>query len=418
VDEALYKEALRAYESGDFRAAAKGFLAAAGKGVEGNGGAYHMAGNSLFRLRKYSDALTVYGHALKDELYDKRGPVVANLAAVHSALGDYAAAVECYNEALHDPGYETHYRALLGLADALVEMGRISEAGGAYRQAALDSANPDPGKALNNLGLCFMSLGRPADAVEAYKAALGFESYTNRGRALANLGIAFAALSQHADAIRAFEKAIELHGHTLSENAAKTLEESRVAIADTTSDPPEKIKGWQTGEISPVENIPESAFFTRTEEEMKTIDKEASRRERVERGSGRNPWRRVAVIVSVLIFVAGVIVALYFAGYGFPAQTMTVNGMLAARAEGEDVKRYWVAVPSEDVDAEMAKIPPIEEYTIEGVDRAAKTSSVRVLVKPKGDGTPLRYDIALTREGVGWKVSGITSYWRMPQDSP
>ncbi|MBS3974408.1 MAG: tetratricopeptide repeat protein [Actinobacteria bacterium] len=417
MDEARYKEALRAYESGDFRAAAKGFLAAAGKGVEGNGSAYHMAGNSLFRLRRYSDALTIYGHALKDELYDKRGSVLANLAAAHSALGDYAAAAHCYEEALQDPGYDRQYRALLGLAGALLEMGRISDAAGAYRQAALDSDNPDPGKALNNLGLCFMSLGRPADAVEAYKAALGFESYANRGRALANLGIAFSALSQHADAIRAFEKAIELHGHTLSPSAAKALEESRLAIAEAATAPSETIEGWQTGEMPPVEDVSVSAFFTRTEEEMKAIDKETSRRERIERGAGRNPWRRVAMIASLLIFVVGAVAALYFAGYGFPTQEMTVSGMLSARAEGEEVEGYWVAVPSGDVDAEMAKIPPIEEYTIEGIDRAAGVSSVRILVTPKGGGTPLRYDIALTREGVGWKASGITSYWRTPQDS-
>ncbi len=93
---ARFDEAKKEYDSGDFRSAAKGFLAAAGRETEGVGAAYHMAGNSLMRLRRYGDAVTVYGHALRDDLYDKRGSVRANLAAALVAQGDYALAIEEY----------------------------------------------------------------------------------------------------------------------------------------------------------------------------------------------------------------------------------------------------------------------------------------------------------------------------------
>ena len=61
------------------------FLGAAGRGAEGNGAAYHMAGNSLIHLRRYQDAVTVYGHALRDSIYDRRGAVFANLGAAYAA---------------------------------------------------------------------------------------------------------------------------------------------------------------------------------------------------------------------------------------------------------------------------------------------------------------------------------------------
>lgn len=437
MDETRFAEAKASYDAGDYRTAAKGFLAAAGRGADGNGAAYHMAGNSLMRLRRYADAVTVYGHALRDELYDKRGAVLANLAAAHVALGDYAEAVEEYRSASEESDYPTPHKALQGMAGALVEMGRYEEAAGAYRQAALDSGNPDPGKALNNLGLCFMAMNRPGDAIEAYKAALGFDTYSGRGKALANLGIAFNAAGEHKEAVKAFEKATQLHGHDLSQVAIAAYEASRAAVAA-----PERVivDGWQTGEIPPVVpmsdseydepvstyvpptgdpastgelfgEVPDSAFFTATDEELKAQDRVARRAERDARRTDRNPWQLpLTIVVSVLIALS-VFAALYFAGYGFPTQRMTVEGMLTARAEGKAVDGSWVAVPSADVEKEMAKIPAmIQDFQVGAVDRAARVSKVGVTVTPK-NGAPLRYTVTLSREGVGWKVSGIENDW-------
>jgi len=443
LDETRFAEAKASYDSGDYRTAAKGFLAAAGRGTDGNGAAYHMAGNSLMRLRRHADAVTVYQHALRDELYEKRGAVLANLASAHVALGDYAEAVMEYREASEEPDYPTPHKALQGMASALVEMGHYEEAAGAYRQAALDSGNPDPGKALNNLGLCFMALGRPGDAIEAYKAALGFDTYAGRGKALANLGIAFAAAGEPKEAVKAFEKATQLHGHSLSQAAIDAYEASKVALSAPQR---EIVDGWQTGEMPPVlgptssmddepvllytpptgdpastgelfGEVPDSEFFTATDEDLKEKDRAARREQRDSKRSERNPWQLpVTIVVSVLVALS-VFAALYFAGYGFPTQKMTVEGMLTARAEGQPVDSYWVAVPAGDVEKEMAKIPaPIKEYQVGPVDRAARTSKVDATVTPE-NGAPLRYTITLTREGVGWKVSGIENDWGSTDES-
>jgi tetratricopeptide (TPR) repeat protein len=220
VDQSRFQEAQQAYEAGEFRVAAKGFLASATRGPDGNGAAYHMAGNALMRLRRYQDAVTVYGHALRDSIYDRRGAVWANLGAAYVEIGDYTEAAKAYEEAIEEPDYATPYKAYQGMAGALLERGRVEEAAVSYRKAALDPGNPDPGKALVNLGLCFMALGRAEDAIEAYQAALGFDQYEGRGKALANLGQAHVALGQYAEAVRAFEKSTQMHGHKLSPAAS------------------------------------------------------------------------------------------------------------------------------------------------------------------------------------------------------
>ncbi|MBU4555777.1 MAG: tetratricopeptide repeat protein [Actinobacteria bacterium] len=439
MDQARFSEAKAAYDSGDFRTAAKSFLAAAGRGTDGNGAAYHMAGNSLMRLRRHADAVTVYGHALRDELYEKRGAIQANMAAAQVALGEYAEAVEGYRAASEESDYPTPHKALQGMAGALVEMGRYEEAAGAYRQAALDSDNPDPGKSLNNLGLCFMAIGRPGDAVEAYKAALGFDTYAGRGKALANLGIAFAAMGEHKEAVKAFEKATQLHGHPLSQPAIDTFESSRAAL---TSPQREVVDGWQTGEIPPVISpvtsvmdddeptlsyVPpsgdpastgelfgdteESAFFTATEDELKEQDRAQRREQRDARREQRNPWQLPLTIVVAVLVLLSFLAALYFAGYGFPTQKMTAEGMLTSRAEGQPVDGYWVAVPKGDVEKEMSKVPAmIKDFQVGPIDRSARTSKVDITVTPQ-NGAPLRYTVTVTREGVGWKVSGIENDW-------
>ncbi|MDR3686077.1 MAG: tetratricopeptide repeat protein [Coriobacteriia bacterium] len=474
MDQTRFQEAQQAYDAGDFRTAAKGFLAAAGRGPDGNGAAYHMAGNALMRLRRHQDAVTVYGHALRDTLYDRRGAVWSNLGAAYCELGEYAEAAKAYEEAINEVDYATPYKAHQGMAGALLERGRVEEAAIAYRKAALDASNPDPGKALVNLGLCFMGLGRPADAVEAYRAALGFEEYKGRGKALANMGQAYVALGEYAEAVRSFEKATQLHNHTLSPSAqaaydialaqvkpaeqpvepvatAAAATASRVAAASMSeASAGELTDSWSipvhpvaaadappsfvdfgeefahssqlTQPLVPFDQIvdptaelgmgDESAvadFFSATDEQLKARDKEARRAERHERGPFA-VWRTVGVAVVVILLVVAALVATYEMGFGWPTQAQTVGGVLSAYETGGAVDSFWVAAPSKDVAKEMAKIPPMKGYEIGPIARGATTSTVAVTVTPK-TGAALHYTITLSREGVGWKVSGVDNDW-------
>lgn len=431
MDETRFQEAQQAYNAGDYRTAAKAFLASAGRGADGNGAAYHMAGNSLLRLRRYADAVTVFRHALRDEFYGRRGAVHANLGVAFMALGDYSEAVRSYGSALGEADYPTPYKAYQGMASALLEKGRVEEAAAAYRKAALDGSNPDPGKALVNLGLCFMALGRPADAVDAYQAALGFDDYRGRGKALANLGQAYHALGQYPDAVRTFERATQLHSHELSPAAAVAYEDARAKLHAQPRPTPEAALDTEAaldaGEEQPTQSFETQAqdasdllgfgddeavadFFSVTDEELRRRDIEERRARRTQ----KTPVRRRAVVTTIVIVVVLICVAAvlaWFTGFGWPTQQQTVSGMLTAYEDGGAVDSYWVAVPSADVTKEMAKIPALKNFSVSEVSRGSQTSTVTVIITPES-GSDLRYAVTLVREGVGWKVNGIDNDWQ------
>jgi tetratricopeptide (TPR) repeat protein len=436
VDQAKFEEAKRALAAKEYRTAAEGFLAAAGgPGAPGNGEAFHLAGNALLKLRKYHHAETVYTHALRDTTYPKVTSVLVNLGTAQAAVGEYADAVKTFDAALADPTYQRRYRILQGRAGALYGMGRYLDAARDYIAAA-EPGNPDRGRAFNNLGLALAAAGKYAEAVEAYKAALATEGYAGKGRASANLGLAYAALGRPAEAVQAFEAATNEHGHRLSESATQAYEAASAAVRPVPER--ETVEGWRTGEIPPVVepaappaeepavDVPvqaaeaseqDSAFFTRTDKEMKELDREMRRQERTERRAGTNPLTRAIGAALAVVVVVAVFAGVFFAGYGYPSQRQTVDGMLQAYKQGKPVTDYWIAAPSADVGKEMATIPPnFTQATIDQVDRSAFTSKVTVTVKLE-KGAPLRYSISLSREGVGWKVVGIDNDWGGPGGS-
>lgn len=454
MDPDLYQQADKHYAAGDYRAAAKEYLAAAQKDPDGAPGrVYHMAGNALMRLHRYGDAATVYGHALQDSGYDKRATVFANLGAALAADGHLTGAISAYDDALATPGYDAAYKAQQGRAGVLYDLGRYEEATVSYRAAAWDGDNPDPGKALNNMGMAFMALGKPEEAIEAYKAALGLESYKAKGRASANLGLAFAAMGFNEEACRALVKARDTYGLELSGDLLAAYEKVRAMCApeepapvahavthaaETAEAPaPEIVDGWSTGEMPPafqdealdasgddaslladpepgaeLPTTDEERFFTITDAEMKAADREARKAEKRERNADRPVWVPITMVVVACLVVAGGLAGAWFAGLGYPMQQQTVTGMVDAQRASQDVTPYWVAVPPADVKQQMQLLPvKFDSYSVDGVQRGATQSSVRIMVKLDKNAT-LYYRISLVREGVGWKVNGIKNDWQ------
>lgn len=415
MEQTRLEAAESAYAAGDWTSAAREYLAAAAGAIEGSGYAFHRAGNALVKLKRFEDASAVYERALRDSSYGDAATVASNLGTARSALGAHEEAAKAFSLALESPSYEARYKALQGIGGAYYQLGRIEDAAEAYRQAALDSANPDPGKALNNLGLCFMALERPADAVEAYRAAVDLPGYKGRGRVAANLGMAYVALGMHDRAVDSFERARDEFGYPLSSYLETAYKASLAALKS-----PERVEGWSTGEMAPVPSprepavMPEEAeddsrFFTITDDEMKVVDRDARRRERVERHQKHPVWLSVLVWVALAVAIAGGIVAAYLSGIGYPTQQMTVNGVLEAHADGDDVSSYWVAVPATDVEKAMSSLPTEwSGYQVGDIERSARTSKVDVTVTLERGGV-VTYEFSLSREGVGWKINGVST---------
>jgi hypothetical protein len=250
-----------------------------------------------------------------------------------------------------------------------------------------------------------MALGRQEDAVEAYESALGLRSYDAKGKAGANLGLALTTLGRHEEAVAAFDAAQGRYGFELSGGHAEAYRASTDAVASTVSGEDEAVEA-ASEEPDPFEHIaePETDFFTRTDSE--------TRRQEREGRSRKHRWVVASVAAALVLLLAAGLYWAYSAGYGFPTQHSTVEGLLEAYAEGEPVAEYWVAVPGTDVEQEMRKLPPKHEsYTIDRVQRGAGTSVVGVTLTLE-QGTPLHYEFVLDREGVGWKVAGVDNDWR------
>jgi tetratricopeptide (TPR) repeat protein len=434
VDQRHLSAGEAAYAAGDWQNAALEFMAAAQGGPsDGAGHALHQAGNALMKLHRHADAVTVYRKAAGDPAYEKRGAVFANLGTALAALGQHEDALDAYDAALAEAGYATPYKAMLGRAAALYALGRFEEATQEYRQAAWADGNPDPGKALNNLGLSFMSLGRPEDAVEAFKAAIGVEGYATKGKAAANLALAYTAMGFFEEAVREFETARDTFGYELTDGTLETYE-AAVARAHTEEQRPEDDgelpdaasaaeagergseahASGSTGAFPALHDADDEAtqrFFTITEEEMRDADRKARKADRAQKRTPRAIALRVAGLVLVVLVVFGGLAAAYFGGYGYPTQEQTVTGLLNAYRGGSSYGDFWVAVPAADVAQEMRSLPAkFASFSITGVDRASKASTVAVTVSLDSGGK-LGYDVHLAREGVGWKIVGLQNAW-------
>jgi tetratricopeptide (TPR) repeat protein len=432
VDERHLSAGEAAYAAEDWHRAAVEYMAAVhGDDAEGSGAALHQAGNALMKLRRYADAVTVYGRAACDATYDRRGAVQANLGTALAALGRHEEAIGAYDEALADETYPTPHKALLGRAGALYALGRFEDAAAGYRQAAWADGNPDPGRALNNLGLAFMALGKPEDAVEAFRGALAVESYAAKGKATANLALSYSEMGFFEEAVREFEAARDEYGHILE---GSTLEAYEAALKRARPEgagpegPPaedlerETVEGWETGELLPSEEreseaptLPDAEdeatarFFNMTEDDMREADRAVRKAERSAKRTPKAIVLRVGAIVLAVVLLAGAVGGALYLGYGYPTQEQTVSGLLGAYRTGQPYTDFWVAVPQTDVKQAMRALPAkFVSFSIQGVDRASTRSTVLVVIK-LDSGSDLSYDIQLAREGVGWKVIGVNN---------
>jgi len=441
VDQARFEAASSAYDQGDWRSAAQGFLAAIVPDDPDNARAYCRAGNALMKMHRWSDAVVVYRHAIQDPEFASRGSVWTNLGCALFESGEYQEAVDAFDIALADPAFDRRYRALQGRAGALARMGREEEAALGYREAAADVANPNGGKALTNLGLTYLALKRPEDAVQAFKGVLEVPGYQERGAALANLGVAYMRLGLVDRAAEVFAEAesagfelppalgavrrraddLPASGESLAAEGAPvgTMAET----ADETSTFTAPGAAMTTGGAAIVDDLQDAqndtGFFEIDEAQMKELDRERREENRADPAKRRAVLSWVAAAVLVVALIAGALAAALLTGFGWPTQSDTAYGVLNAYRAGQPVDQYWVAVPQTDIDKAMAKIPPTFTSARLTVVRNTSPLSARASVTVSiPNGAPLDYLIALQREGVGWRVQGIENDWSSTNGTP
>lgn len=416
MNQQIFETAYAAYQTGDWATAADTFLQAKDPN-EVSGKLDHLRGNALMKLGKYDEAADAYKSALEDPSYQMVGALCTNRGRALIAAGRLPEAVESLQQATQDESYATPYKAYMALGGACRALGDVRGAGMAYRNAAIDEANPDPSTSLRKLGGCFMDLGRPADAVESYRTALDFSSDAKTHNAIyCDLAFAYVAANRMGEAVDAFDHATADGTYVLSPEAQASYDAARNAVAARSgerrvSDTDDMLAaaGYGPFDVDPLdptgatsENLmpsPEdTGFFSVNEEELVKGDREKRR--------GRG-GKVVLIIVILLVILAGAAGFAYYSGFGWPTQEKVVQDIFAAKTNHEDAKAFVSgAVDPDGAEQIVALVPSVANITITGVNRAMRTSEVMVTASLP-EGGEQSYKITLSRDGIGWKVSGI-----------
>lgn len=471
MDTQKFSEAQEWYSAGEYRRSARLFLDAVEKGTPvGNGLAYHMAGNSFMHLKRYSDAIVVFEHALRDDTYSRRGAVEANLASAYVREEDYDSAIAHYESALALGDEKNAYRYYQGTAQVHMKQGEFELAAVAFKHAALNPYNTTPGKTLLNLGLAMMASGAAEGAIEAYQAALSSDDYENKGRAMLNMGIAYHSLGKWQQAIDAFEDAKKQSGYQESEMARGTLEDAKYRLAmeehvaasdaaikdqvDSEEDDIDPALAYMSGVAAELKEAvttpvgdgtldgeddgagdddspslysadapgaaegdlyPQREVRVASAEDVERFfaisDDEAAMKSKIElqKERGKFFWVKWAAVIIVLVGGFGAAgTSFYFGGYGFPSAETTVTNLLESYGAGRSISEYWTFGAQANIEEEMRAVPPPEDFIIYNIDSEATLTTVNVSVTSI-NGDILFFTFNLAREGLGWKVDGIVT---------
>ena len=429
MNQQAYESGKHAYQSGDWLGAVTQLAAATAPG-EAAGEVDHLRGNAYMKLGQFDAAARAYESALGDESYGKRGALSCNRGRALLAAGRAQEAVAALNEAVQDQSYATPYKAYMALGSAYEKLGDVRSAGMAYRSAAIDEANPAPAVALSDLGSCFMRLGRPVDAVEAYRTALDFTTpLESQNQIWRDLGLAYVAANRMSEAVDAFGHATADGTLTLSPEAQASYDAARKAVSSIGSRRPSETDamlaaaGYATqydpldptgasGELMP--SPEDTGFFSVTEEDLVQQDKLDRKVRRKHRHTGLKVF---IVILVLLLLVSGAGIFAYTQGYGWPTQQAVAQQLFDAKTQGSDISSYVVSGASTTQIQEWADIIPTgAEVEVSGVDRSMTDSTV-YLTATLSSGGQQDYVISMSRDGIGWKVSGIETAYLSEGDS-
>lgn len=418
MDTTKFDQAQKTYDAGDYSLALSEFLACAKNGNAAfepgdKGYIYHMMGNCLVKMKRFDKAIPTYKRALDDIDYGHSAALNVNLGVAYSATKSYDNAVDCFQKALDDETYSTPYKAYSAMGNALLKLNRPADAGVVFRKAALEENNPDPGRSLVNLGVCFMALNRPHDAVESYIAALDFDSTSEaRNKTYANLGQAYVATGRMGEAVDAFKDALKDGTYELSDSATTDYDRAKT-IAAMEANPTAGLDTYEgTGFVEPqglndetavIPSPDDTGFFSMTEEQIEESGKSHKKKERKRKNSGLKVFLVIVIILVILLAAAGFA---YIRGYGWPLQDTVIEETFTANASGDSVTQYWTGADKNEITTEMAGVGKNTDITIDSVSRGMMESTA-VVTQTLPEGGTVRYQVDMTRSGLGWKISGI-----------
>lgn len=414
-----------AYRQGDYAQAVELFSQAKLPG-EVSGQIDHLLGNCYMRLGRYDEAATVYGDALRDASYGHAGALACNRGRALLAAGRPQEAIASLSMVAKDSSYTTQYKASLALGDAYLAMDDARDAAVAYRNAAVDEANPVPSTALTKLGDCFMKLGRANDAVESYRTALDFVTPTeNQSMIFARMGLAYVGDNRMSEAADAFTRATADGSYQLTPEEQLAAEATRKALASAADNSPSETDallaaaGYGSantlGSVDPLDPLGKSGefipspedtgFFSLDEDEIVQHDKKARRKH-------RHHGLRIFFIILLLLAILAVGCGfLYYRGFGWPLQEDVAKELFENHASGAAVDTLLADSLSDAEKQQLIQsdLPQnFKEVSSAHVSERSATTTRVVVTVTLEEGGELSYEVALDRDGFGWKVTSVS----------
>lgn len=430
---------------------------------QGRGNVHTNLGVSLAATGDYSGAIAEFEKAIEEDYdgvykaHQGRGSALLRCGRVKDAA--YAFRTAASDDRNPDPG-----KALVNLGVCFMAMDRPKDAVEAYRAAVNIPSYGGKGKAAANLGQAFVAAGEYRDAVRAFDQARGRWGQKLSVAAEHDYRVAREALGLEPSDGEPYDSDLDVVPVAVTEAPEPEVAPETVAVeADPVSGPripaPAVVEDEpvgaveplvrpeveaspviddleSTGEIEPVttdvvEELPErparkhaetggipiaveTDFFNATEAELRSKDRQVRKEKRRE---GRFAVKLTLAFLGLLMLLALIGGGLYALGFGYPSQTSTLDDLLAAHSIGEDVAPYWVARPGVDIVRAMMAVPPTESVKVESLDRSA-TSSTAIVALELETGAPVRYKVTFDREGFGWKIADITSYFASTEPAP
>lgn len=429
MNQQAYESGKLAYQGGDWLGAVAKLGEAKAPG-EACGEVDHLLGNAFMKLGQFESAASAYQGALADPSYGKRGALSCNLGRALLAAGRVQDAVTALSNAVQDATYATPYKAYMALGGAYESLGDVRNAGMAYRNAAIDESNPSPAGALSKLGSCFMRLGRPVDAVEAYRTALDFTTpLQSQSQIYCDLGLSYVAANRMNEAVDAFDHAAADEAFSFTPEAQASYDAARKAVAHVQASRPSETDALlaaagyggaydpldptgASGELIP--SAEDTGFFSVSEEDLVAQDMKDRKVKRKHRHTGLNVFITILVI---LLIVAGGCAFAYWKGFGWPTQQSVVESLFKAKTDNAGLDDYLANTLSDTQRQAIAdSLPSGATMSISGSDQSMAASTVYATADLSQGGT-VSYTIDLVRDGIGWKVSAVTTSFSSQSDA-
>lgn len=401
-------------------------------------------GNCYASLRDYDNAVKCFQAAIKDPHYRTPYKPFTGLGNAYLRLGKSAEAGNAFRSGALDPNNPNPAHDLLNLGICFMALNRPSDAVQSY-QSALQFHMDAPlrNRLYANLGQAYTATGQMQQAVSAFETALADKTYFLSDAANVDYRRAAGLVAQGTAVMDPITGEIPVTPENPStQNAATAPSQQSASASQQQQQVSPQAAAAPTQQIPPTSDFsgfdkpgdssqmyaevdnaqanqnpyyqtaqdvqdkyqsPEDRFFHATDQELDHYGKQVAKKER----KRRNVGVKIAIVVVVLVVIlAGLGIFAYTQGYGMPDQETVVTQLFQTKSDSV----FSSSVSQDDSASILNMISQDNNASIDQIDKAMNVSTAYVTAST-AQGGQVHYQIQLSRDGLGWKISSVNLYF-------